>query len=140
MYKQVLLAGLIAVSFASVPTASFAQRSERTVVITVAPPAPRQEAMPPPRRGHVWAPGHYQWKRGEYQWVRGHWVRERRGYAYNEPRWVERNGRWQLEQGRWIRGGRDRDGDGIRNRNDRDRDGDGVSNRNDARPNNPNRN
>lgn len=34
-------------------------------------------------------------------------------------------------------GGRDRDGDGVRNRADRDRDGDGVPNRRDARPNNP---
>ena len=37
------------------------------------------------------------------------------------------------------RGTRDRDGDGIRNRNDIDRDGDGVVNQMDARPNNPRR-
>jgi hypothetical protein len=35
---------------------------------------------------------------------------------------------------------RDRDRDGVRNRNDRDRDGDGVRNRNDRRPDNPHRN
>jgi hypothetical protein len=37
------------------------------------------------------------------------------------------------------RGNRDRDHDGIRNRDDADRDGDGVPNRLDARPNNPRR-
>jgi len=35
---------------------------------------------------------------------------------------------------------RDRDNDGVPNRNDRDRDGDGVPNRYDNRPNNPYRN
>jgi len=38
-----------------------------------------------------------------------------------------------------TRGTRDRDGDGIRNRDDIDRDGDGVPNQLDARPNNPRR-
>ena len=36
-------------------------------------------------------------------------------------------------------GQRDRDRDGVPNRNDRDRDGDGVPNRRDREPNNPNR-
>ncbi len=49
-------------------------------------------------------------------------------------------------QDRWVRdrydqnrGGRDRDGDGVRNSRDRDRDGDGVRNARDRQPNNPNR-
>ena len=37
------------------------------------------------------------------------------------------------------RGYRDRDHDGIRDRNDRDRDGDGVRNRDDRAPDNPRR-
>lgn len=127
MFKKVLLASLVAVSFTSVPLTSFAQR-ERIVIIREAPPAPRQEVVPAPRRGNVWVPGHYEWRRNGYQWTGGHWMRERRGYSYNEPRWVERNGQWAMERGRWVRGGM------------RDRDGDGVPNRLDARPNNPNRN
>jgi hypothetical protein len=133
MMRKLLLAALIGASFASVPLASVAQ-----VTVRIAPPPPREEAAPAPRRGMVWAPGHWEWRNRRHVWVGGHWIRERRGYAYNSPRWVERNGRWVMEQGRWTRG--DRDGDGIRNRNDRDRDGDGVRNRNDAAPNNPNRN
>ncbi|MEP6825366.1 MAG: hypothetical protein ABI919_11180 [Ramlibacter sp.] len=99
----------------------------RPVIITVAPPAPVQEVVPAPRRGREWAPGHYEWRRGRHQWVAGHWIKSRPGYAYSGPRWVERDGRWSMEQGRWMRGNRDNDGDGVRNRDDR-------------RPNNPNRN
>jgi hypothetical protein len=124
MFRKILLASLVAVSFTSVPLASFAQRQ---VIVQVAPPAPRQEAVPAPRRGYVWVPGHYEWKNRRHQWVGGYWLRERRGYSYNAPRWVERDGRWAMEQGRWTRGMRDRDGDGVPNRAD-------------ARPNNPNRN
>jgi hypothetical protein len=127
MFRKILLASVVAASFASVPLTSFAQR-ERVVVIREAPPPPRQEAVPAARRGHVWVPGHYEYRGRRYVWVGGQWLRERRGYAYNAPRWVERNGQWALERGRWARGGM------------RDRDGDGVPNRADARPNNPNRN
>lgn len=137
MLKKFLLGAVIATSFAAVPVASIAQRQ---VIITMAPPAPMQEVVPAPRRGKEWVPGHYEWRGNRHQWVRGYWVNARPGYAYNAPRWVERDGRWFMEQGRWVRGGRDRDGDGVRNRNDRDRDGDGVRNRNDRQPNNPNRN
>jgi hypothetical protein len=127
MFKKILLASLVAASFASVPLTSVARERERVIVIREAPPAPRQEAVPAARRGHIWVQGHYEYRRNGYQWVRGHWLRERRGYTYNEPRWVERDGRWVLVQGRWARGMRDRDGDGVPNRLD-------------ARPNNPNRN
>jgi hypothetical protein len=127
MFRKIVLASLVAVSFASVPLASFA---ERAVIVQVAPPAPRQEAIPAPRRGFVWAPGHYEWRHRRHEWVSGSWLRERRGYAFHEPRWVERNGHWEMEHGRWVRGG-----GGMR-----DRDGDGVPNRLDSHPNNPNRN
>ena len=32
------------------------------VDITVAPPAPRVEVVPPPRVGFVWAPGYWEWR------------------------------------------------------------------------------
>jgi hypothetical protein len=132
-FHKLLLASLVAGAFGTVAAPAMAD----TVIIREAPPAPRSERTPPPRRGYVWAPGHYEYRHGHYSWVRGTWLRERHGYAYNAPTWVQRDGSWVMERGGWRRG--DRDGDGIRNGHDRDRDGDGVPNRMDSRPNNPNR-
>ncbi len=94
------------------------------------PPPPRMERVPAQRPGYVWAPGHYEWRRGAYVWMGGHWVRARSGYAYAAPVWVQRGGQWVYQPGRWDR---DR---GVR-RHGRDRDGDGVRNRYDRHPNNP---
>ena len=122
MLKKLLLAAVIGASFASIPVASYAQ----SYTIRVAPPEPRQEALPQARRGYAWVPGHWEWRARKHVWVSGYWVRERRGFTYQPHRWVERDGRWRMEQGRWARSPRDRDGDGIPNRVDR-------------APNNPNR-
>ena len=135
MLRKILLSTLVAASFGDFALTAAAQRPNYA---TVAPPEARTEAMPAPRRGKEWSPGHYQWKHGQYVWTRGHWVNARRGQHYEPAHWVERNGRWYMEAGRWV-ARNDRDGDGIRNKNDRDRDGDGVRNRNDRAPNNPNR-
>lgn len=102
-----------------VPTAAQAQPG---VYVEVPPPPPRHERIPPPRRGYVWAPGHYEWRGGHHVWVRGMYVRARPGYAYRPPEWRERDGRWEYRRGEW------------------DRDRDGVPNRYDRRPDNPNRN
>ena len=115
----------------TVPTVAQAQPG---IVVQVAPPPPRAERMPPPRRGQMWVPGHWEWRGHRHVWVGGNWMRERRGYAYRQPEWRERDGRWEYNRGRW-----DHDRDGVPNRMDRDRDGDGVPNRMDSRPNNPNR-
>ncbi|MFS2204320.1 YXWGXW repeat-containing protein [Variovorax sp. Varisp36] len=111
-------ASLLSVGTLAVPTAAQAQ----PVAIEVAPPPPRFERMPPPRRGYVWSPGHYEWHGGRHVWVRGYWVRERPGYAYRPPEWRQDGDRWQYHRGGW------------------DRDGDGVPNRYDRRPDDPNRN
>ena len=103
---------LMAFSWASAPV-----MAATTVWIHQAPPELRVEPLPPPRRGSLWAPGHWDWRGGRHVWVGGTWVRERRGYVYTGPTWVERNGRWQQHQARWSRG--DRDGDGVPNRLDR---------------------
>lgn len=126
MFKKILITAMIGATFASVPFASSAQT--RTIIIREAPPPPREEARPQERRGYAWAPGHWEWRGGRHVWVEGRMMRERRGQRWVEDRWVERNGQWTLVRGHWARGGRDRD-----------RDGDGVRNRDDARPNNPNR-
>ena len=122
MFRKILLAALVAGSFGSVVVPASAD----TVVVRVAPPEARQERIPAPRRGYVWAPGHWEWKYNHHVWTGGHWVRARRGYVYDNPTWEERDGQWQMRRGNWRRGNRDNDGDGVRNRDDN-------------RPNNPNR-
>lgn len=110
-------AALVSLGAVTVPTAAQAQP-----VINVqlgAPPPPRIERVPPPRRGYVWSPGHWEARRRAYVWVPGVWVRARPGYAYRPPQWRDNNGRWEYNGGGW------------------DRDGDGVPNRYDNRPNNP---
>lgn len=42
-----------------------------------APPPPRFERMPMPRRGWEWRPGHWAWRRRGWVWVPGHWARVR---------------------------------------------------------------
>jgi hypothetical protein len=142
----------------------FGMAAQAYTAIVAAPPTARYEAVPAPRAGMVWAPGHYEWRGGEYAWVEGRWMRDRPGYEYREPRWVQRaNGEWILVGNNWERrgpyGDRDGDGianrydadnrrfgprgdmdrDGIQNRYDRDRDGDGVRNARDRYPDNPRR-
>jgi hypothetical protein len=132
MIKKTLLATLFAASLGAVAAPAAA-----AVYVTVAPPAPRYEVAPQPRRGYTWVPGYWDWRGNRHIWVSGHWVRERHGYHYSQSRWVERDGRWYMERGAWRRGDRDRDG--IANYQDRDRDGDGVRNRDDRAPDNPRR-
>jgi hypothetical protein len=134
--KKLLIASLVAGSLSSVALPSMSQGA----MARTAPPPPRAERAPQPRRGYVWAPGHWDLRGQRYQWIKGSWVRARPGYTYQTARWEERNGRWYQRPGAWVRGGRDNDGDGVRNRNDGDRDGDGVVNRRDSNPNNPRRN
>src|ERR1044071_4636986 len=112
MLKKILLATMVAESVGiSVPNVASA-----AVYVEVAPPAPRVEVVPAPRRGYAWVPGYWQWRHGRYVWVSGTWVRERPGYHYVSPRWVEHGGRWYMEEGRWAR--HDRDHDGVPNRYD----------------------
>jgi hypothetical protein len=117
MNKRDFLQGLLAVSVGGWLSAGEAQ-----VVIQVAPPPPREERMPGPRRNMVWVPGYWDWNGRRHVWRIGHWVKARRGFRWRQDRWVEHDGGWRRERGGW------------------DRDGDGVPNRMDSRPNNPNRN
>lgn len=121
--KKLLIISLLAGSIGSVALPAAAG----TIIVKTAPPAPRAEAAGAPRRGYVWTPGYWDWRGNRYQWIKGSYAKERRGYAYREPKWEEHNGRWALQRGAWARAAKDRDGDGVRNRDD-------------AHPNNPNRN
>jgi len=122
-HKTLLAAALCAASMGltAVPLAS---QAAVDVYLDTAPPAPRVEVAPAPRRGYVWVPGYWDANGHRHVWRSGHFERERRGYRFVEPRWVERDNRWHLERGRWARA---------------DRDGDGVPNRLDNHPNNPRR-
>jgi hypothetical protein len=119
MIRKVILAAMLAASFGSIATPATA-----AIIVQIAPPSPRAEVVPQPRRGYVWVGGYWDWRGNKHHWVKGTWVKERRGYQYNQPAWAERDGRWQLDRGNWRRG---------------DRDGDGVPNRQDRAPDNPNR-
>lgn len=123
MMKKLLVAAMLAGSLGTVA----APASSAIIVVRQAPPAPRTEAVPAARRGHVWVPGHWDWRGERYVWVKGNYMRERRSYMYDQPSWEERDGRWHRTGGAWRRGNRDNDGDGVKNRDDN-------------RPNNPNRN
>lgn len=123
MIKKLLIASLVAGSFGTFTLPA----SAAVIVVRQAPPPLRAERVPEPRRGQTWLAGHWEWRNKHHVWVGGTWIRDRRGYHYNAPAWAERNGRWEMTRGAWVRGQRDRDGDGVRNRDD-------------ARPNNPNRN
>jgi len=136
MIKTSLIAASLALASLGAAVSTPASAQTRIYVQT-APPAVRAEAVPQPRRGKVWVPGHWDWRGRQYVWVAGTHVRARPGYYYSEPVWVQRGDRWERRGGAWARGDRDRDG--IPNRADRDRDGDGVPNRFDNNPNNPNR-
>ena len=137
MFRQVLLAALVAATLGAVVTPLVA--APAGVSIQIGPPQERHEAVPGPRRGYDWTPGYWNWSpnRQRHHWVRGSWVRSRPGYVYAQPTWVDRGGRWEQQRGAWGR--RDMDRDGITNRSDRDRDGDGVPNRHDGSPDNPRR-
>jgi len=134
-------AALMSLGTLALPTAALA---DVAVSVNFGPPAPVYEAVPAPRPGHVWAPGHYEYRHSRYVWTKGQWMDARPGYAYRGPNWVERNGRWYYSQARW-----DHDGDGVANRYDRhpnrpdparyDRDRDGVPNAHDRRPDDPRR-
>ena len=105
------------------------------VYVEVAPPAPREEVIPAPRHGFVWAPGYWEWRNGRHHWVAGHWVRERHGMYWHPGHWVEREGRWSFVEPGWHR---ERFAYGYgRGYAWRDNDGDGVPNKLDRAPNNP---
>lgn len=104
----------------------------QTVTVQPAPPAPLVEAVPSPREGYVWAPGHYEWRNGQYVWLQGEWMTARPGFAWRAGHWEQAaNGSWVFVAGHWMRGDGsvayntargpfgDLDGDGVINRDDR---------------------
>ena len=144
--RKTLIAVLIAGSAASLPAVA---RTDVDLILNFGPPAVRYEAVPAPRRGHVWTPGYWDYRSNRHAWVAGSWVRERPGYYYQQPQWVVQGDRWHLNRGRWNNNNdrkhyrdNDRDNDGIPNRADprpNDHDNDGIRDGRDSHPNNPRR-
>jgi WXXGXW repeat (2 copies) len=94
-----ILVAALALGAIAVPIVSEA----RTIIVEVAPPAPRVEVVPAARVGYVWAPGYWRWNGHKHVWANGSWARERHGYHYAPHNWVERDGRWHFEEGGWRR-------------------------------------
>jgi WXXGXW repeat (2 copies) len=86
---------------AALLAAPFAARAQVAIDVNVAPPAPRYEAVPPPRAGFVWAPGHWVWN-GTWVWGPGRWVAARPGYHWAPGVWVPRGPRWHYVEGHWV--------------------------------------
>jgi len=80
-----------------------AARTQISVGINVAPPAPRYEVVPPPRVGYAWAPGYWRWDPYAHRhvWVVGRWMPARHGYVYRQPRWEHYRGGWRFHDGYW---------------------------------------
>jgi hypothetical protein len=76
------------------------------VIIVNAPPPPRYEALPRPRKGQEWAPGHWTWTGHKHKWTPGHWEKVRAGHYYQQPVWQQSNNGWYMAPGGWQRGDR----------------------------------
>jgi len=98
--KALLMTLCIAGGALAAPTLTLAHVG---IDIDIAPPAPRVEVVPAPRRGHVWAPGYWEYRGHSHVWVPGRWVVERRGYHWVPARWDQRGPRWHYERGHWER-------------------------------------
>jgi len=115
-YRPLAIGVLAAATFSAGAVAA-----QTYVDVRIAPPPPRQEAIPVVRPGYAWVPGYWDWRGHRHVWVNGHWERARHGYVYREPRWEQNGNSWRLHHGSW------------------DRDHDGVPNAVDSHPNNPRR-
>ena len=98
--RHAVLGGLFALSAGLVSTSASARAY---VDIEIAPPPVREEVVPAPRLGYVWAQGYWNWDGRRHVWVAGHWVHARHGYHWLAAHWEQRGPRWHYEPGIWIR-------------------------------------
>jgi hypothetical protein len=86
----------------AIAAATPAVAQEFTLSIGTPPPGPIVEAVPPPRPGFVWAPGHWRWENERHVWMSGRWIEERPGYRWISDRWIGgANGSWRFVPGYW---------------------------------------
>jgi hypothetical protein len=89
----IVTAGVTAVASAS---------AEVVVIAPSAPPAVRYEAVPAPRAGYVWDPGHWRWDHDRYAWIGGHWQPVRVGYHWVPGHWIARGPNYRWIEGHWA--------------------------------------
>src|SRR5262245_61281110 len=91
MMRRFVLASIAAASLAGAATVVSAVMTPADAQVTVtfgSPPPPlRYEAVPAPRGGYVWAPGHWRLVRDQYVWFPGQWYTARQGYRYVPETW-----------------------------------------------------
>jgi hypothetical protein len=97
--RKALLAALVAASLAAPPALGAV-----AVGITVAPPAPRFEPVPPPRPGWAWHRGHWVWWGNRYVWWKGYWMAGRPGWRWHAGYWTRRGPNWSWHRGYWAHG------------------------------------
>jgi hypothetical protein len=106
-YQKTIFAVLLAAGTASTllvtPLAQAQRHAPADVWIGTAPPPPRYEAAPPPRRGYVWVAGYWAWNGHRHIWAPGHWERIRHGYRYAPPGWHQGPRGWHQDPGGWQR-------------------------------------
>lgn len=97
MKYAILGASLIACLGTTVPV--FAD----DIIISTAPPALREETVPAPRSGYVWARGYWAWENGQYVWRSGRWIETRPRAHWVSDSWVRVNDeqRWRYVPGHW---------------------------------------
>jgi hypothetical protein len=76
-----------------------------SIDIDFGPPPQRYEPVPPPRFGHVWAPGYWRAEGRHHEWVPGRWIEARRDHAWVPDHWMPVGHRWRYESGHWERRG-----------------------------------
>ena len=80
-------------------------RADADIDVTIAPPAPRVEAVPEEHRsGYVWAPGYWKWEDGQHVWVTGHWIEEHPNAHWVPDKWSQdpdRPSHWHFRPGHW---------------------------------------
>jgi hypothetical protein len=102
MKRTLTFAALMTLGAAALAPLPASAQTSFSVVIGNAPPPPRFESVPAPRRGYVWAPGFWNWDGHRHVWMSGHWENAREGYRFQGTQWVRDPGGYRLEQGGWI--------------------------------------
>lgn len=65
-------------------------------------PGPQSEAVPPPRAGAIWEPGHWHWNGERYVWLRGQWSIGGPRYGhYMQGHWGWDGGHWAWRPAHW---------------------------------------
>ena len=104
MLKKSLLAAMFATSLGAIALPASAAVD---VILQVAPPEPRYEVVPAPRRGYTWAPGYWGWDGNRHYWHPGQWMEHRHGHRWVPAHWVDTDPgprrRWRFVPGHWER-------------------------------------